>query len=114
MNTIHPHRPLSFFKSPFWGFSGVLLVFLFFAACSVEDDPIQGSISFTSNADCHIRLFDSRGNQIERGQYEVEKEPFVVPLKRTGIYVVHAESDGNPTKRDPITFVGSMEYYIEF
>ena len=92
----------------------ILSILFFFAACSNDDEPIQGSITFTSNADCDIRLFNSNGKQIDRGQYEVEKPPFVVSLKRTGVYVVHAESAGKATKKDPITFFGSMEYFIEF
>jgi hypothetical protein len=82
-------------------------------ACS-EDKEI-GSISFTSNQDCDIRLFDSHGRQVAREQYEVGKAPAVVQMKSSGVFVIHAESQGQVTKKEPITYVtGNMEHYIEF
>ena len=97
----------------------IFLTFLTFfcillPSCLDDDERVIGSISFTADADCDIRLFDSNGRQIARGNYELEKAPFVVSLKHSGVYVVHAESEGKPTKKDPVTFVVSMEYYIEF
>ena len=89
------------------------LILLTVPACS-DDDPILGSISFTSSADCNIRLFDSNGREIARENYEVGKAPFVVQMKRSGIYIVRAVNN-NQTYKEPLTFVnGNIEYFIEF
>ena len=86
---------------------------ILFAACSV-DEPLLGSIMFTSNQDCDIRLFDAGGAQIARINYEIGKEPAIVQMTRSGIFIVHAVGETR-TIKDPITFVnGNLEYYIEF
>ncbi|MCL2436253.1 MAG: hypothetical protein FWD09_09000 [Lentimicrobiaceae bacterium] len=89
-----------------------LLSVLFFASC--KEDPIIGSISFTASHDCDIRLFDSNGNQIARDQYETEKAPFVIQMKRSGAYIVHAVHE-DKTIKEPIAYPGGVfERFIEF
>jgi hypothetical protein len=94
-----------------------LFIFLFsvafFAACSETDDI--GTIAFTASHDCDIRLFNSKGEQIAREPYEVGKAPAVVYMKSSGVFIVHAASDGQTTVKEPVTYVGgNMEYFIEF
>ena len=113
-----------FKKSPFVVFRGLLLSFLFFSACSVfypiYDPPQLGTIMFTSNEDCEIRLFDSQGRQVTRENYELGRAPVIVQMTSSGVFVVRAVSVGSaltPSKtfKEPITYVGgNMEYYIEF
>jgi len=96
----------------------VLFLFLiFFAACSdPADAPELGTIMFTSNFDCDIRLFAANnGEQLAREFYEVGKDPFIVKMKSTGIFVLHAESPGKKTKKEPLTYNGgNLEHFIEF
>ena len=92
-----------------------LLTLLFFAACSKDDEPILGSIIFTSNVDCKIQLFDSQGRETASGNYEIGKQPFVVQMKRSGIYVLLAKADGKKDIKEPLTFMpGTLEQFIEF
>ena len=91
----------------------IVLIVLTVPACS-DDDPILGSISFTSSADCNIRLFDSNGREIARENYEVGKAPFVVQMKRSGIFIVRAVN-GDKTYKEPLTYaISNHEYFIEF
>lgn len=92
-----------------------LLTVVFFTACSQGEEPILGSIMFTSNEDCKIYLFDGAGRDIASGDYEVGKDPFVVQMKRTGIYVLLAKSSGKKDIKEPLSYMpGTMEHYIEF
>ena len=87
---------------------------LLFFACSGADDTQLGTIMFTANADCDIRLFYSQGSQLARVQYEVGKAPAVVNMKSSGVFVVHAVSS-DKTVKEPITYVnGNLDHYIEF
>ena len=107
MTRPRPHRPQSLLIF-------LIAVLLFSAAACYDDDTVLGSIMFTANADCEIRLFDSHGREIAHDHYETEKEPFVVQMKRSGVFVVHAVA-GNKTIKEPLTFVrDNIEHYIEF
>ena len=99
---------------------GLFLILLFFTACS-SDETVLGSISFTANADCDIRLFDVGGDQIARGNYVVGKDPFIVVMKNSGMFVVHAVFNGSGTAPKNTTFKQTMtyisydvEYFIKF
>ena len=92
-----------------------LLTLLFFEACSQGEETILGSIVFTSNVDCKIQLFDSQGRETASGNYEIGKEPFVVQMKRSGIYVLLAKAAGKKDIKEPLTFMpGTLEQFIEF
>jgi hypothetical protein len=107
-------NPLKFFKFLILNSSFLIL----FAACSDNADPATGlgTIMFTSNVDCEIRLFAANnGEQLARDFYEVGKEPIVIQMKSTGIFVLNAESPGKKTKKEPLAYNGgNMEHYIEF
>jgi len=99
-------------------------VIFFFASC--VDYPIYdrpGSITFTATHDCEIFLFTSDTVQIARDYYELGKAPFIVPMKETGVFIVHAVGAGlapapapahNPFKETLIYPGGHIEFYIEF
>ena len=90
-----------------------ILVILVVSACS-HDDEMIGAITFTSSVNCDIRLFDSRGRQVGREYYEVGKNPAVIQMKSTGIFIVHA-TNGNQTIKEPITYIGgNLDYYLRF
>jgi hypothetical protein len=90
----------------------LFLCFIILYACS-EDKDI-GTISFTSNRDCEIRLFDSHGRQTGHKHYEAGNSPAVMDMKRSGIYVVYAAS-ADKTIKEPLTYMGeNLEYHIEF
>ena len=103
-----------------------LLIFLLaaflFVACS--DDNVSnelGTIMFTSNVDCRIRLFDSAyGNQLINEQYEVGKAPVIVQMKYSGVYILYAEYPPSGAIKGgsikvPLSYVsGTIEHYIEF
>jgi len=98
-------KPLSFLS--------LFIFFILFSACK-DDDPIIGSISFTSSADCNIRLFDSRGKQIARVYYELGKAPAVVQMNRSGVYIVRAVNS-NAILNEPLAYQGGdIVYLIEF
>ena len=115
-----PHNALK--KSPFGGFRGLL--FFFLSACVFypiyDPEDLPGSILFRATHDCEIRLFDSDTIQIARDFYEVGKAPFIVYMKATGEYIVHASfPPSGGTKggyfEKPLTYPGgNIEYYIEF
>jgi len=90
-----------------------IIIALFFAACS-EDPAERGSITLTATHDCDIRLFDSQGRQIARENYEVGKEPVIIKMQYSGVFIIHAVSS-DKTVKEPITFhSGHIEHYIEF
>jgi len=99
----------------FYKFLPIVLIVLTvttFSTC--KDDPEIGTISFTSSADCDIRLFDSRGEQIARVHYELAKTSAVVTMKRSGVYIVQAVN-GDTTYKEPIAYPGgNLEYHITF
>jgi len=112
MNLSRQNRPLKSFLLSFSGF--LFLIFLSFSSCRHEE-TILGDISFTSNEDSRIHLFDSNGRQIDNALYEVGKSPFIVQMKSSGVFIVHAVSEGKPAIQNPLTFVsGSLDYFIEF
>ena len=92
-----------------------ILITVSLVACSEGEPPDLGTIIFTANVDCEIRLFAANnGEQIAHSHYETGKEPFVVQMTRSGIFVVLAKSDGKE-KREPLSYVrGELEYHIEF
>ena len=99
---------LIFFFGPF---------FLAVPSCSDGDpSPEHGTIMFTSNADCDIRLFDCDSIQIARQHYEVGKYPVIVSMKSSGEYIVHALNySSQKTLQSPLIYKGgNLEYYIEF
>ena len=81
-------------------------------SCSKEESI--GTIAFTSNRDCEIRLFDSQGRQTGHEHYIVGGSPAVMDMKRSGVYVVHAVS-ADRTIKEPLTYMGeNLEYHIKF
>jgi len=94
----------------------LLCVIFFAAACSDATNPPDiGSIAFTSTHDCDFRLLDSHGRQIARDFYELGKQPIIVRMTNSGLYVVHAESPGQKTIKVPLPYPGgNIEHYIEF
>ena len=100
------------FKMKFYKFLLIVLIVLTVPSC--KDDPEIGTISFTSSADCDIRLFDSRGEQVARVHYELAKTSAVVTMKRSGVYIVQAVN-GDTTYKEPIAYPGgNLEYHITF
>ena len=96
------------------------LLLQFSPSCS-QEPAILGSIIFTSEHDCDIRLFHSNGAQIDRVMYEVGKPPVVVQMKSSGVFIVHATRVGaghalpEKTIKEPITYIrGTLEYFIAF
>jgi hypothetical protein len=76
------------------------------------DQP--GTIMFTSNYDCEIRLFDSDTTQLVREFYELGKAPAVVRMTTTGVFILQTTA-AHQSKKEPLTYSGgNMEYYIEF
>lgn len=90
----------------------IILFSIILFACS-DEQPI-GSISFSSDIDCDIRIFDSAGRQIAHEKYKVENIPVVVTMNRTGIYVVRAVSEEKTVKNNFAYTGGDVPYFIIF
>ena len=108
-------------KRPRFPYFPLFPCFLFFCSACVFSPihDLPGSITFTANDDCEIRLFTTDSVQIAREYYELGKAPFIVPMKEPGEYMIIAVRAGlalaPKTVKEPILYPGGkFEYYIEF
>jgi hypothetical protein len=92
----------------------ILLSFLLFA-CS-DDIKHDGTIMITASDNCEFRIFDEADNFVSFGVWELQRQPTVIYLKKTGLYYIRAETyNGVKTVCRSFNFVGGIfEYYIEF
>jgi hypothetical protein len=112
---------INYIKKIFLNPANLFVVMVMSACVFYPIYDIPGSILFTSNFDCEIRLFNSDTVQIARDYYEVGKAPFIVHMKESGEYLLFAETVGvllapaKKTIKETITYrSGNIEYYIEF
>ncbi|MDR0796199.1 MAG: hypothetical protein LBE79_09150 [Tannerella sp.] len=89
----------------FFSYSVILL--LSFSSCTTDNDIIFGSILFSSNTDCTVRIFDVPGNQLAR--VEVPHDVTVsADMKHKGIFIVHAVSSSGVVKKETVLFEGGV------
>ena len=115
MNTHHLHRPHRPHHPPFRGLGVILLLALslFFHSC--KDDPIIGSITFTASHNCDVRLFDSQGREIAHVTCDLTRQPAVVEMTRSGLFVVLAECPGKESVKESLPYPGGdIQHYIQF
>jgi WD40 repeat protein len=76
-------------------------------SCTTDNDIVFGSILFSSNADCTVRIFDTPGNQLVR--VEVPHDTTVsADMKHKGIFIVHAVSAAGVVKKKTVLFEGGV------
>jgi len=102
MNPTTPHRSISPHRLYIF-----FLAFVFLLSSCVHEPLTVGSVLFSSNQNCLVRVFNTDGKELFR--LDVPHDSTVsADMTSKGIFVVHAVSSGGVVHKQTLLFEGGV------